>query len=165
MKWEEIYEQTKHAFQNGEMIDLLTGKGCYGLSVPMAPVSVPTDWTSVISQGVFELFEKEKDARLIADYEDAIRTLINGSAAEVWMAANIVAYQLLSESEGKAAFGIDRNLVNELSAAVHRNKEALASDRSYQGAGNECGLLDDILRLNGIVLEDCNVEMIKDSRA
>lgn len=161
MKWEEIFEQTGHAFQNGEMIDLLMGKEYYSLPVYDAPVSVPTDWTSVISEGIFKLYEKEQSPRLIEDYEKAIRILINGSAQEIWMAFNIVVYHLKCEAKKEASFEIDKKIIDELSKAVHDNKDALACDKSYQGQGNECGLLDDILRLNRILMEDCNIEIIK----
>ncbi len=162
MKWEETYEQAKYAFHNGEISDLLTGKGSYGLKVSGAPIDIPTDWTSVISKGIFELYENEQGARLIADYENAIRRLIFGSAVEVWMAANIVVYQLNCETAGKAAFEIDKALIDDLSKAIHDNKEALASDFSYQGNGSEFGLLDDILRLDGILQKECGIEIVKD---
>lgn len=161
MKWEETFEQTKHAFQNDEMYDLLTGKENYHLPVYGAPVSVPTDWTSVLSEGIFKLYKDTKDERLIKDYESAVHKLITGKPLEVWMAANIVAYHLQCESGNKAAFEIDKKIIDELSDAVRQNRDELSSDKSYQGSGNEYGLLDDILRLNNIVLKDCNIEMIK----
>ena len=160
MKWEEIYEKTKYAFQNDEMMDLLTGREYYYLPVYGASVPVPTDWTSVISEGIFKLYKEEQNARLIEDYEKTISTLINGNSLEIWMAANIIVYHLQCEADNKASFKVNKDLVSALSKAVNDNKDALAEDKSFQGNGNKYGLLDDILRLNRILHEDCNIDII-----
>ena len=162
MKWEEIYDQTKYAFQNGEMSELLAGKGNYHLPIYGAPISVPTDWTSVISKGIFKLYEDEQDKRLVEVYENTIRKLINGSSLEIWIAANIIAYHLRCEVNKKATFEINKEMIDELSKAVHKNKNVLAADKSYQGKDNKYGLLDDILRLNNVLFRNCNIEIIKD---
>ena len=64
------------------------------------------------------------------------------------------------EAENKASFKMNKDLVTALSKAVNDNKDALAEDKSFQGSGNKYGLLDDILRLNRILHEDCNIDII-----
>lgn len=161
MQWEEIFDKTKLAFEKGEMFELLKGDANYSLAVCQGNIDVPTDWTSLISHGIFELYRKEQDARLIEDYERAIRDLISGNALEIWTAANVICCHLMREAEGKAAFEIDKGIAEALSQSVLANKDALASDKSYQGCGKEFGLLDDILRLDNILSGEFNRKLIQ----
>jgi hypothetical protein len=151
-EWENIEENAKKAFENNEFYEFLTGRNGYSYYTSWLNVNIPTDWTSIIPNGIYKLYEETKDAKIIEAYEDAIIKAINGDAEDLWSAFNVLFFQLDHENMGKSPFKISKRVTAGLKEKVIASKENL--EKNYPNGKNNWNMYEDILRLNNIYSKD-----------
>jgi len=147
----QIKEAARKAYLNGELYEFLTGRNGYDLPVADAPVNVPTDWTRIIPNGIYEIYREDEDSRVIAAYEAAIEKAIHQGEADVWIAVNILYFQLDQENMEKAPFKIDRRILEKLKESLNLHKAYLEATPLH---GKQWSMYDDVLRLDRNFTED-----------
>ena len=157
--FENVYSATEKAFRNDEFYELLAGRKGYNVSVLDAPVDVPTDWTVVISNGIYPLYKKSEDTKVKEYFQIALLKMMHGDSSEIWMAANILFIQLKNQENGNAAFSIDENLLREFSRSLDVHRISLENNKNYGGSDYPNGLLGDVERLNEILVNKYSVSM------
>ena len=146
-----LYDKTMQAFEKGKFYELLTGKDEYDMSINKIPVDIPTDWTVIISNGIYQLYNNFPHFQIVRDLEDAIRRMLKGSSTEIWMAAYVIFNLIRNEQIGKAPFSIDRKIFEDFNRALNNKKDELYKNTSYGGKDYYNGLYGDIERLNYIL--------------
>ena len=75
---EELLELTKKAFENNEVAEFLCGEKGYACPIShFVPANVPTDFSRIIDFGVYKLYEKTKNEKIVAKFEEAILYLLD----------------------------------------------------------------------------------------
>lgn len=160
VKYEEVFCATRKAFEKREFYELLTGRSGYDVPVLGIPVRVPTDWTEIIPNGVFKLYDESKDEGIIKQYSEAIIRIINGNSTDIWIAANILFNQLSSQQKGKAPFNIKNEILRDFNEALKSKKNEISCNQEYDGNQYSNGLMGDIERLNRILETKYTISMV-----
>lgn len=82
VSFENVYSATEKAFHNDEFYELLTGGKGYNVPVLDAPVDVPTDWTVVISNGIYPLYKKLEDTKVKEYFQIALLKMMHGDSSD-----------------------------------------------------------------------------------
>lgn len=86
------------AIKNNEMVQLLEGKDGYHLeNNSWASISGPIDWTIVVPM-IYEAYEKTRDDEIRKMFENALMTMMNGNAEDVFCSVGVLYFQNLRES-------------------------------------------------------------------
>ncbi len=160
IQFKQIPEKAREAYENGELYEFLTGQKGYNYPCPDAQVNVMTDWTRIIPNGIYPLYEENNDRGVIAKYEEAILQMCTNRewAMGVWAAAHIIFTQLSNEMEGKSPFRIKNEVIHVFSEAIETRDQELESIYPYVPAyvlkkrkpGDGESAAADIRRLNAI---------------
>ena len=145
IEYNDIKENTKRAFESGKLFEFLTGRNGYDDPVLDTQVGVPTDWTRIIPNGIYALYEESKDVNILNEYQNAIIKAINGSAFDIWSAVNILYFQIDHEMMKKSPFVIEKNVYHDLKDRIISNKDEL--EKEYPYGKNGWNMYEDILRL------------------
>lgn len=154
-----IYAETEKAFKNNEFYELLLGLNNYNVN---APASVPTDWTLIIYNGIFELYKhntNQQEAIKIIFY-DAIKKLINGNEIELWVSSYIIFLMLHYQMKNKAPFTLSNEILNLFKSKLSEMKDQLSANKKYEGSQYSNGLYGDIERLNNTLKIYYSIDMI-----
>jgi len=154
-----IYAETEKAFKNNEFYELLLGLNDYNIN---APASVPTDWTLIIYNGIFELYKRnsnQQETIKIAFY-DAVKKLINGNEIELWVSSYIIFLMLHYQMKNKAPFNISDEILNLFKCRLSKMKDQLSNNKEYEGSQYTNGLYGDIERLNNTLKTYYFIDMI-----
>jgi hypothetical protein len=152
IQFKNIKENAKKAYENGEIFEFITGRNGYELRVIDVPVDVPTDWTRIIPNGIYALYEETQDAGIIEEYQKAIKRAINESYEDLWSAVNILYFQFDEEKANNVPFLIDPNITNGLKDRIIKSKTELGKRFPY--GKNGWNMYEDILRLNQNFVDD-----------
>lgn len=102
------------AIKNNEMVQLLEGKDGYHLgsdswASSWANISGPIDWTIVVPM-IYEAYEKTGDDEIRKMFENALMTMLNGNAEDVFCGLAVLYFQTLRESSNQSPFKVNRAL-------------------------------------------------------
>lgn len=163
IRFENVYDTAKKAYDKNELYEFLCGKNDYDLPVLDAPTNIPTDWTVIIPNGIYKLYKNNigDQEKIKNDFVVALKRMINGESTEIWEAAYIIFILLKSQSRNVAPFNIDETLVDMFSNRVDECKSQLSENKEYDGAQFSNGLLGDIERLNSILNSKYSVRMVR----
>lgn len=146
IEFKDIKENAEHAYNNNEIFEFIMGRKGYQLRVVDVPVDVPTDWTRIIPNGIYAIYQDSKDNNVIYQYEQAINRAINGTCMELWCAVNILYFQIDHEKMGKSPFCINKDIVKGLTTIIINKRGELEKEFPY--GKNGWNMYEDILRLN-----------------
>ena len=154
-----IYIETEKAFKNNEFYELLLGLNNYNVN---APVSVPTDWTLIIYNGIFELYKHNTNQQesIKTAFYDAIKKLINGNEIELWVSSYIIFLMLHYQMKNKAPFNLSDEILNLFKSRLSKMKDQLSTNKKYEGNQYTNGLYGDIERLNNTLKIYYSIDMI-----
>ena len=142
----QIKKTAREAYMKNELFEFITGRNGYDLPVIDVPINVPTDWTRIIANGIYEIYEDEKEQEIVSAYEEAIIRAINNSETDLWSAVNVLYFQIKYENMKKAPFSIDKKVLNGLKERIIECKEILQNN--YPNGDDGLSMYEDILRLN-----------------
>jgi len=159
---ERILELTKQAYQNNEMVELLSGTGEYENPLDRwTPGNVPTDVGRVLEQGIYTLYQSTNDNELILAYKSAICKLLSGTPLQVWLGYDTCWYQLYNEQKEKSPFKIiTSELIDIVKDALTKNQHELTLIHEFEGAGQKQGLWQDITRSNNVLAQKFGVTFL-----
>ena len=146
IEFKNIKENAYKAYEKGELFEFLMGYKGYELKVIDAPVDVPTDWTRIISNGVYEIFRDTLDEGVKKEFEEALIRAISGTCEEIWEAANILYFQMDHEKMGKAPFCISEVIAQSAKKKIMEKRTQM--EQFYPYGKNGWNMYEDILRLN-----------------
>ncbi len=142
MTAQEMMELARRAREEGSFRPLFLAEE--GFVIPpdrSVPVDIPTDWSLVVQNGLYSLYESTRDAQIPSLCAADLRILFRGGAYCVWCAYNVFFYLLCAEREGRAPFAVvDGALLQDLRDALLRTKEALESAKIWLGRQSPLGL-------------------------
>lgn len=167
MQFNEIYDKTKYAFENGEVFELLMGYKGYSYQAPKYMASVPTCDEFVFENGIYpyyRLINNDKKKQVVHKLEAAFREMMKSDdAISVWWALSLLYGQKLSESKYKdSPFFISDVLLKEIKETLTTKKEELLENKTFEGATYENGLWGDVLRINAMLMENFNISILGD---
>ncbi len=159
--FEKVYDATEKAFNNDEIYELLTGKKGYDVPLLGVSIDIPTDWGAIVEDGIYQLYQNEKNKMIIEEYQKALLKMINNDDdTEVWMAAYIMYIQLEDQVKNKAPFNIDNNVLLKFKQAIVDNRYKLEHNQKYVGIGYPNGLMGDVERLDRNLLRHASVSLV-----
>ena len=171
--FEKVYDATEKAFNNDEIYELLTGKKGYDVPLLGVSIDIPTDWGAIVEDGIYQLYQNEKNKMIIEEYQKALLKMIieeyqkallkminNDDDTEVWMAAYIMYIQLEDQVKNKAPFNIDNNVLLKFKQAIVDNRYKLEHNQKYVGIGYPNGLMGDVERLDRNLLRHASVSLV-----
>ena len=159
--FEKVYDATEKAFNNDEIYELLTGKKGYDVPLLGVSIDIPTDWGAIVEDGIYQLYQNEKNKMIIEEYQKALLKMINNDDdTEVWMAAYIMYIQLEDQVKNKAPFNIDNNVLLKFKQAIVDNRYKLEHNQKYVGIGYLNGLMGDVERLDRNLLRHASVSLV-----
>ena len=163
IRFEDIYDNAGKAFRNKEMFEFISGRNGYDCPVLDTPTSVPTDWTAIIPNGIYRLYQTEISSgeEIRNNFSDAVRRLIHGTDVELWEAAYVLFVQLKHEARGTAPFVLDEGIIDAFNRRVDERKDALSTNYDFDGKQFPNGLFGDIERLNHILDRKYSTELAK----
>ncbi len=154
---EELLALTKRAFDNDEVAEFLCGEKGYAVhGNPDIPDNIPTDFNRILKNGIYALYLKTHDEKIIAEFHKAIESL-NDTPTRVWCAYMACWNQIFNEhSEYPAPFMMTEKTLDKIRANVLNNESALRNCKDWYGCKND-GLWGYINRLDRILTEDCGI--------
>ena len=146
---EKIYELATIAFQKNEVTEFLSGKNGYACPVDKyVPANVPTDFSRILSKGIYALYQNGQKDNLIKKYKEAILALTNMTDIDLWIAFSICWVQLYNEkrsAESPAPFNIiDQSIIDSIARKLIERKSDLSLNKEWQGWNLDEGLWGDI---------------------
>ena len=154
IEFKDIKANAEKAYNNDELYEFIMGRNGYQLRVIDAPVDVPTDWTRIIPNGIYAVYQELEDGNVVYKYEQAIIKAINGTCQELWCAINILYFQIDHEKMNKSPFFIDKTILNGLTDIILNKRQDLEKEFPY--GKNGWNMYEDILRLNHNFKTDWN---------
>lgn len=141
-----VLELTRKAFEADQVVQLLKGEAPYMVTPDrFTPAQVPTDWGTLLREGVLPYCGQESSGTRWDRLDQAIRTLIAGNALELWCAYNVYFYLCYAAEGGAVPVpALERFPVEELHAALGRCRLQLAMTRKWSGSQLPDGLWGDI---------------------
>ena len=146
INFENVKEIAKIAYEKDEMFEFLMGYNGYKLMAIDAPVDVPTDWTKIIPNGIYAIYEELSDENIIKKYQQAIMKAIRGTCTELWCAVNILYFQKNHEKKGKSPFVISKEVTSDVTQIIVCSRAEL--EKLFPYGKNGWNMYEDILRLN-----------------
>ena len=136
VRFGEIYGATRKAFAANEFYELLTGREGYDIPVLDAPTTVPTDWTALMSNGIFALYKNESSHRekIQELFYRALEKMIEGDTIDMWESSYIIFIFLKGQKRGTAPFSLDTNVVKKYSSRIEEKKNHCLSVLNMQEA-------------------------------
>ena len=113
IEFKDIKANAEKAYNNDELYEFIMGRNGYQLRVIDAPVDVPTDWTRIIPNGIYAVYQELEDGNVVYKYEQAIIKAINGTCQDLWCAINILYFQIDHEKMNKSPFFIDKTILKQ----------------------------------------------------
>ena len=148
----QIKEAATRAYKKKEFYEFLTGRADYSLSVIDISIDVPTDWTRIIPQGIYAIYNESGDDNIKTAYEAAIEKMIQGSPKDIWQSVYIVFIQKDMEQQGESPFTINEAILERMKLRVRECKKKLDAVSAF---GDEnYSMYDDIWRLNSNYKKD-----------
>lgn len=163
IRFEEVYATTESAFEKKEFYELLSGKNGYELAVLDAPAKVPTDWTAVLTNGIFAFYKNNpsKQEEIKQDFFDSVLRFVNGSDLELWVSSYLIFLMIHYEKRGKAPFALSEEVIDLFNKRLRERKDSLSANRNFEGCLYPNGLYGDIERLNNTLETYYSINMIK----
>jgi len=140
------YELCEKAFLDGSFVPLFRADKSLKIKVSQyIPADIPIDWDLLLRRGIYEYYTASKDPRIIEICRDSIKTLLLGSAYEIWCGYNVLFYMVCKEGRKEAPFYIvDDEMRQLLRDSLQTNKEKLKAAKIWQGKNMKEGLWTDI---------------------
>lgn len=159
---EELLELTKKAFENNEVAEFLCGEKGYACPIShFVPANVPTDFSRIIDFGVYKLYEKTKNEKIVAKFEEAILYLLDCDPAKNWIAFMVCWNQIRNEKRHEAPFKfINQELIEKLKETLLKHEKELRVCKEWQGWNEENGLWQEITRVNNIATKNYGVSIL-----
>ena len=88
MHADDVLKYTRIAYNDGKLYQFIRGD-IYEVP-PNAPVSIPTDWTQILHDGIYRLYIETEDVNIVSAFEQAVQKLIDGSATDFWIAVYVL---------------------------------------------------------------------------
>ena len=153
---EECYQKLLTALEKDELIEYLEGKGEYKVEFDeFTPGTTPTDISAIMTDGLYALYTKDPQSEIDKKLFDALKKMMKGDAFEIYMAADIVYDELLSESYGHPHFITKKSsIVPLLSTAINKNKDKLSHYFGCGGADYKNGVMGVLERWKRNAMED-----------
>ena len=150
------------AYQEGSFVPLFRGDEGYQIAMNRFAVGdVPTDWSILIAFGIYEFFNKTKDADVPQLCRKAIYELLKGDAYSLWCAYNTCFFFVYQEYDHRAPFKtLDTDLFMELRNKLNANCEILKATKIWQGKNLKEGLWTDIVSSAAIVKRRYGVDLV-----
>ena len=166
MQFNEIYEKTVYAFEHDEVFELIKGEDGYSYQMSYVPVQLPTFIDEVFRVGIYRLYNespKEIQRKIIEKIINAINKLKNSNdPVERWWAFSVLFSIKLDESKTqKSPFYIADELLKDLGPLLHEVKSELFGNKAYGGCGMAEGVWGDVLRINRLLMCDCNINILE----
>lgn len=158
IEFKDIKANAEKAYNSDEVYEFIMGQNGYQLRVIDVPADVPTDWTRIIPNGIYVVYQELKDDSIIYKYEQAIVKAIHGSCKDLWCAVNILYFQINHEKMNKSPFLIDKTIVNGLTNIILNKREDLEKELPY--GKNGWNMYEDICRLNHNFKNDWNESLL-----
>ncbi len=156
---EELLALTKKAFDNNEVAEFLCGENGYAVhGNPDIPANIPTDFNRILINGIYKLYSKTHDEKIIAEFRKAIENL-NDTPIRVWCAYMACWNQIFNEhSKYPSPFMMaDETLLNKMRVNLLSNEMSLRNCKDWMGNNKDDGLWGYINHLDHILMEDCGV--------
>jgi len=168
-RYKEVRAKTKKAFENNEFLQLLTGDIDYRIDNQKtgekwgAPYPDPTDWSTVIKYGIYDLYTEIMDRQVIEMYKLSIQSLIDGTAEQIWIAFEILCIQFWNERDGKCPFSsFSMEYFTKLSQALSKNEEELKNLKKWRAVDEPDGLWKIISLRNQRFIRDYNIALLQE---
>lgn len=167
MQFNEIYEKTKYAFENGEVLELLMGYKGYSYQAPKYIASVPTCDEFIFENGIYPYYraiDNNNKKQVIHKLEESFHKMMKSDdVISVWWALSLLYGQKLSEAKYKdSPFFISDILLKEIKENLISKKEQLQINKEFEGAGYDNGLWGDVLRINSLLMQTFNISVLGD---
>jgi len=161
MRFDEIYDQTKYAFEHDEVLALLRGTDGYSYQAPMYPAYVPTCTEFIQTHGIYPLYNNSTDkAEIENKLYSAINELLNSTPLDIWIAFDYILCQKYDEEENAAPFIINDTCWEKLKAALSANRYELSVCKEYVGKYEQFGLWSDVVIRSVNCFEDYGIVLI-----
>ena len=160
---EELYAMTKKAVMENEMLDYLQGNGDYKCPPDKyLPAFIPTDFSVVLNQGIYDYYIETKDKKIVNDLEKALEELCNGDAIQIWIAYSYFWSIIYSQIKGNIPFEFDCEKIRKiLEEKVTTHEIELKGCKEWNGWNEEEGLWEDIRRSNHVMKTMNNYTIIE----
>lgn len=151
-----IIDLAMDAIAKNELDKFLRGDKPYGIKLNQwVAANVPTDWTVIIPQGIYEIYKQKPAICIEKIFEDTIIKMIFTDLTNLYVALNIVYNQLLWEHDHRAAFKINRKKIMPLlTKKLHEKQMELENDFRWLGNGEPKGLWSEVIRIDGILKDE-----------
>lgn len=148
MSMQDYFDISEKAFNNGSFVPVFKGENGYNVSVDRhIPADIPTDWSVIIKFGIYELYRKTNDHRIVEMCRNSVAELLDSEDAfALWCAYSVCFTFAYAEGDGRAPFKImDSALCETLKNTLNKNSENLKKAKIWQGKDMEEGLWMDIV--------------------
>ena len=159
---EDILSLAKKAYQCNELYLFLSGEKEYACPIHHSiPANVPTDLERILFCGIYSLYNEEKDDSIIYEFKKSLDCLLDGTAAQVWVAYMVCLFQTRLEFQSISPFMImTPEMINRAHLALIRHKEDLKQLKKWQGIGRKEGLWQNIVATNDVLREYLGVTFL-----
>lgn len=144
------------ALAKNELDKFLRGDKPYSIKPNQwVAANVPTDWTVIIPQGIYEVYKHNSSINIKKIFEDTLIKMIFDDLGNLYVALNIIYNQLLWEHDNRAVFKIDRKKIMPLlTKKLYEKKTELENDFRWLGSGEPKGLWSEVLRIDSILKDE-----------
>lgn len=124
-----MYEYEKlvlSAITKGEFIECLQGKGAYCIEMSsMMSVDIPTDWTMLMNQGLYPVFQKYPELHLHQKFQTALIQMLDGDAFSIFVTISLLYQQWYNEAHAVSPFVIDKTVILPKMHHILASKKAI----------------------------------------
>ncbi len=155
-----IMNIAEKAIKNNEMVQLLEGKDGYHLeNDSWASMSGPIDWTIVVPM-IYKAYEKTGNDEIRKMFENALMTMLNGNAEDVFCGLAVLYFQILRESSDRSPFQVNRVLLLErVKKGIRKNEKDFVQIRKWGGEESSEGLWKEVQRYQRLFLSKFNISI------
>lgn len=152
------------AIQNNDMVQLLEGKDGYHLendswASSWDSIRGPIDWTIVVPL-IYEAYEKTGDDEIRKMFENALMTMLNGNAEDVFCGLAVLYFQILRESSNRSPFQVNRDLLLEQAReGIRKNENNFVQIEKWGGEKSSEGLWKEVQRYRRLFLSKFNISI------
>lgn len=135
------------AFENGNLINVLRGTEGYSVAVDhWVSANTPTDWTKILPK--FDKYATKIGIDAAKTMlENAIVSLLNGNAEDLYIGISVFYLQILREEDDRSQIMIDRDkIISVATLRIPTMEKELRETRKWQGQNAPNGLWDEVVR-------------------